>query len=92
MNTNETLLSTTQAANILGVTVRGVQKMIEEGRLKALKIGRDYVISPNALDGITRQPAGRPPKAKAADAPAATETDGMTKHATTKAAKKGKDK
>jgi hypothetical protein len=38
--------------------------MIEEGRLKALKIGRDYVISPRALEGITRQPAGRPPKPK----------------------------
>jgi excisionase family DNA binding protein len=67
MSTDETLLSTAQAADRLGVTVRGVQKMIEEGRLKALKVGRDYVISPRALDGITRQPAGRPPKAQAAE-------------------------
>ena len=65
MSMEETLLSTAQAAERLGVTVRGVQKMIEEGRLKALKIGRDYVISPHALEGITRQPAGRPPKVKA---------------------------
>jgi excisionase family DNA binding protein len=69
MNREETLLSTAQAAERLGVTVRGVQKMIEEGRLKALKIGRDYVISPHALEGITRQPAGRPPKVKAEGSP-----------------------
>jgi excisionase family DNA binding protein len=84
MNREETLLSTAQAAERLGVTVRGVQKMIEEGRLKALKIGRDYVISPHALEGITRQPAGRPPKVKAEVSP----TGEKPKRATKKVGKK----
>jgi len=79
MSTDETLLSTAQAAERLGVTVRGVQKMIEEGRLKALKVGRDYVIAPKALDGITRQPAGRPPKAKAEAAPTSATKKGGKK-------------
>ncbi|MCP9496877.1 MAG: hypothetical protein MSG64_20865 [Pyrinomonadaceae bacterium MAG19_C2-C3] len=59
--------------------------MIEEGRLKALKIGRDYVISPDALDGITRQPAGRPPKAKPENL---LPTNGTTTRTITDAAKK----
>jgi hypothetical protein len=39
--------------------------MIEDGRLQAEKIGRDYIIYPEALENIKRlSPAGRPPKAK----------------------------
>ncbi len=89
MSMEDTLLSTTQAAERLGVTVRGVQKMIEEGRLKALKVGRDYVISPSALNGITRQPAGRPPKAKAEDA---LPTNGTTARTIINATKKVREK
>lgn len=38
------LLSTTEAAERLGVTVHAVQKMIEAGTLMAAKIGRDYIV------------------------------------------------
>ena len=58
------LLTTTEAADRLGLTVRAVQKMIEGGRLEARKVGRDYLIAPGALENITKQAAGRPPKAK----------------------------
>lgn len=59
------LISTKEAAEILGLSVRGVQKMIEEGRLKATKIGRDNLIDRKDLDSIERKSkAGRPPKGK----------------------------
>jgi excisionase family DNA binding protein len=58
-----TFLTTTEAADRLGLTVRAVQKMIEAGRLSARKVGRDYLIEPGALKNIPRQAPGRPPKA-----------------------------
>jgi excisionase family DNA binding protein len=57
------LLSTKEAAERLGLTLRAVQKMIEAGRLEATKVGRDYIIRADALNSITRaSKAGRPPK------------------------------
>ena len=56
------LLTTAEAADRLGLTMRAVQKMIEAGRLEARKVGRDYLIDPAALANISRQAAGRPPK------------------------------
>jgi hypothetical protein len=41
-----------------------MQKMIEAGRLRARKIGREYLIEPGALGSIPKQAAGRPPKDK----------------------------
>jgi len=61
-----TLLTTAEAADRLGLTVRAVQKMIEARRLAAQKIGRDYLISPEALSHIPKHAAGRPPKALSA--------------------------
>lgn len=59
------VLSTKEASEILGISVRGVQKMIEEGRLKATRVGRDYVIFKESLENIERKSnAGRPPKKK----------------------------
>lgn len=59
------MLTTAEAAERLGLTVRAVQKMIEAGRLEARKVGRDYLIEPLALKSIPKQAAGRPPKLKA---------------------------
>ena len=56
------LLTTSEAADRLGLTVRAVQKMIEVGRLEARKVGRDYLIDPSALENIPKQATGRPPK------------------------------
>jgi len=57
------LLTTAEAAERLGLTVRAVQKMIEAGRLEARRVGRDYIISAASLGSIERKsPAGRPPK------------------------------
>lgn len=59
------LITTAEAADRLGLTIRAVQKMIEAGRLEAHKVGRDYLIAPDALESITKQAPGRPPKTKA---------------------------
>ena len=59
---SDELLTTSEAAAVLGLTVRAVQKMIENGRLEARKAGRDYLINRNALENIPKQVQGRPPK------------------------------
>ncbi|HEX8523207.1 MAG TPA: helix-turn-helix domain-containing protein [Tepidisphaeraceae bacterium] len=55
------LLGTTQAAKELGVTPRRVLALIEDGRLKAEKIGRDYLINPKDLNAVRERKPGRPP-------------------------------
>ena len=39
------LLSTSQVAEILGISRIAVHKRIKEGKLKATKVGRNYVIN-----------------------------------------------
>jgi len=46
---DKTLLSTTEAAKILGVSRIAVFKKIKTGSLKAKKIGRNYVIDQQEL-------------------------------------------
>ncbi len=58
------LLTTKQAAAVLGVTDRRVRAMIGAGRLPAHQLGRDYAIEKRVLDivaKIERKP-GRPAK------------------------------
>ncbi len=60
-----TFLTTKEAADKLGLSIRAVQKMIESGRLKANRVGRDYLITLESLENIERKSkAGRPPKMK----------------------------
>jgi excisionase family DNA binding protein len=47
-------LTTKEAAIKMGVPLRTIQSMIQDGRLKAERIGRDYMIRPDALNRITR--------------------------------------
>ena len=57
------MLSTKEAAEKLGVSLRRVQQMITEGTLPANKIGRDYVILEKDLEGISIYgKPGRPKK------------------------------
>lgn len=57
------ILNTSEAAERLGVSTRRVLALIEEGKLEAKKIGRDYAIEEKALAAVTvyRKP-GRPPQ------------------------------
>jgi excisionase family DNA binding protein len=53
-------LTTEQVAERLGITPRRVRALITAGRLKAKKIGRDYLIDSRDLAKFTPLPPGRP--------------------------------
>ena len=55
-------LTTKQAAEKLGVSMRWVQALIANGRLPARKIGRDYLIIEKDLKLVANMKPG--PKAK----------------------------
>lgn len=55
-------LTTAEAAARLGVTPVRVWQLINEGRLRAQKHGRDWQIRPKDLESIEERPIGRPPK------------------------------
>ncbi len=58
------MLTTKQVAERLEVSVRRVHQFIEEGRLPAEKMGRDYIIKERDLKLLDDRQTGRPPKAK----------------------------
>ena len=53
-------LTTKQAAKELGISPRRVRALITAGRLKARKIGRDYLIDSRHLAAFKPLPPGRP--------------------------------
>ncbi len=56
-------ISTIKAAEILGVTRVRVQQLIEEGKLPAEKIGRDWFMEVSDVEAIKNRPGrGRPSK------------------------------
>jgi excisionase family DNA binding protein len=57
----EPLLTTTQAAERLGVSRRRVLAMIRSGRLRAERIGRDWLIAEADLALVQERKPGRPP-------------------------------
>ena len=56
------MLTTLQAAELLGVSVRRIQAMITSGRLPAEKLGRDWMIDKKDLRKLKHRKAGRPKK------------------------------
>lgn len=59
-------ITTTEAAQRLGVTDRRVRQLIEEGALKGEKIGRDYLVDEESVEAAKKRPKpGRPSKEKA---------------------------
>jgi excisionase family DNA binding protein len=58
------LLTTKDAAERLGVTVKRVQAMIRAQRLPAEKAGRDYLIKEKDLQLVADRKPGRPRKNK----------------------------
>lgn len=58
-------LTTKEAAEKLGISVRQVQTLIQQGRLPAIKKGRDWFIVESDLQLVSERPkTGRPPKAQ----------------------------
>jgi excisionase family DNA binding protein len=57
------LMTTSEAAEALGVSVRRVRQLIDEEKLSARRVGRDYVIEAAALESVrVYGKPGRPPK------------------------------
>lgn len=57
------LLTTSEAAQKLGISERRVRQLINEGKLEAHKLGRDYAIEESTLKTVkTYGKAGRPAK------------------------------
>jgi excisionase family DNA binding protein len=62
------LLSTSEAAEKLGVSAIRIRQLIQEGKIKAKKLGRDYVIEESELESVkTYGKVGRPKKEAAHD-------------------------
>jgi excisionase family DNA binding protein len=55
-------ITTAEAAERLGKTIRHIQWLITEGRLPAEKVGRDYFINEADLGLVRGLKRGRPPK------------------------------
>ena len=58
------VIGTTEAAKRLGVKPNRVRVLIESGRLKAQKIGREYAINPSDLNAVKDRKVGRPRKSR----------------------------
>ena len=65
--TEDRLLSTVEVAEQLGVTRQRVLELINDKRLTAIKVGRNYVVRAADLAAVERRRGpGRPPKKEAA--------------------------
>jgi excisionase family DNA binding protein len=62
------LLTTQQAAEILGISDRHVRSLIAAGKLTAHRLGRDYAIEETDLALVPDRRRGRPPKSGGKDA------------------------
>jgi excisionase family DNA binding protein len=58
----EQFITTSEAAERVGVSPRRIRQFIIEGRLRARKRGRDHVIDVRDLASLVRRPTGRPAK------------------------------
>lgn len=58
-------LTTKQASEILGVSRRRVIALIEQGKLKARKFSKVYMIAPKDLDAVRERKNGRPDSVEA---------------------------
>jgi excisionase family DNA binding protein len=58
------MLTTKEVAERLGVSVRRVHALIQDGRLPAQKYGRDYLIEEKDLKLVAERKAGRPRKSE----------------------------
>ena len=60
------LLTTKDASKELGVTPLRVFQLIKAGRLPAIKLGRDWIISKDDLSKVANRKNGRPRKSSQA--------------------------
>ena len=53
------MLTTKEVAERLGVTIRRVQALIQDGQLPAQKVGRDYLVREKDLKLVEERKPGR---------------------------------
>ena len=58
------IIGTAEAARRLNVTQSRVRVLIDSGRLKAMKVGREWLIDPKDLDAVKDRKVGRPRKSR----------------------------
>lgn len=56
------MMTTREAADELGVSIRQLQTLIERGQLTASKFGHVYMVSSDDLEAVRVRPKGRPRK------------------------------
>lgn len=54
-------LTTAEAAGRLGVSRRRINALIRQGRIAAVRVGRDWLVDPSSLDSFERLAPGRRP-------------------------------
>ena len=58
------IISTTEAAKRLKVSSSRVRAMIKAKRLKAMKVGHEWLIDPTDLEAVKERKVGRPRKSR----------------------------
>lgn len=66
-----------QTANLLGLHVKTVRTYVRDGRLKAVKIGKQYRIARQDLEAFTGQPVSPPAPARHVEASSIVRIDGI---------------
>ncbi len=56
------LLNTKEASEKLNVSAIRIRQLIQQGRIPATKVGRDYVIQESDLKDLAQRKNGRPKK------------------------------
>ncbi|MCU0239231.1 MAG: helix-turn-helix domain-containing protein [Pyrinomonadaceae bacterium] len=59
-------ITTKEASEKLGVSMRRVTELIKKGRLPSLQVGREHLIKESDLELVKERKSGRPKKAKSA--------------------------
>lgn len=64
-----------QVADLLGLHVRTVRNYVRDGRLKAVRIGKQYRIAQSDVDAFTGTPATQPVRVRHAEVSAIVQLD-----------------
>jgi excisionase family DNA binding protein len=54
------IITTVEAGRRLGVTPQRIRQYIAEGRIRAQKVGRDYLVDAESVDEFRPRPTGNP--------------------------------
>lgn len=56
-------ISTTQAADRMGVSIAAVKQWLKSGKIRGWKVGqRAWIVDADSLKGVQKDTRGRPPK------------------------------